>query len=170
MKRSFCKVYCVGRLGANPAKATTPNGTLVATINVATHQRSFDTNRGRYVEKIEWQRAVAFNKLAQSVCTLGVKGALVYFEGELHNYRWEDKKSGRINFYTRILITDFSVLEKPTWAPALAPRTSASTVPQIEIPVSVRVSIQNRTGGMPVPNRDDSEEEDEDANFDDFPL
>ncbi|MEJ2335770.1 MAG: single-stranded DNA-binding protein [Gemmatimonadales bacterium] len=57
MARSLNKAMLIGNLGADPEVRTTPGGTRVATLSVAT-SRTWTDRAGSQQEKTEWHRVV----------------------------------------------------------------------------------------------------------------
>src|SRR5690625_7713347 len=79
---SLNKANIIGRLGAEPEVRNTKTNTAVATMSVATTERYKDRN-GEQQEKTQWQRIVAWGRLAEICQQYLKKGALAYFEGPI---------------------------------------------------------------------------------------
>jgi single-strand DNA-binding protein len=82
------KVMLIGRLGKDPELKTTPGGTPVANLSLAT-QRSWRDELGEKHSETEWHNVVAWSKLAEIVGQFMRKGALVYVEGRLQTHSWK---------------------------------------------------------------------------------
>lgn len=95
------KVMLIGRLGRDPELRTTKQGTPVATMSVATSEKYKD-KKGEAIEKTEWHRLVAWDRLAELADKYLGKGDLAYFEGRLQTREWEDKE-GNKRFTTEII-------------------------------------------------------------------
>lgn len=85
------RVTLVGRLGRAPELKSTQSGVPVVIMSVATDE-GFTDRQGNKIDRTEWHRVVAFNRLAQSCSTYLGKGSLVYVEGSLQTRRWEDSE------------------------------------------------------------------------------
>jgi single-strand DNA-binding protein len=92
----------IGRLGRDPELRTTKSGTPVASMSVATSEKYKD-KKGEAIEKTEWHRLVAWDRLAELCDKYLGKGDLAYFEGRLQTREWEDKE-GNKRFTTEIIV------------------------------------------------------------------
>jgi single-strand DNA-binding protein len=116
--RSVNKVILVGHLGADPELRYTKGGTAVANIRIATNESYNDKNTGERVERTEWHRVVAWNKLAEIVGQYLTKGRQVYIEGQLQTRQWQDS-DGNTRYTTEIRASDMVMLGgRGTDAPA----------------------------------------------------
>ncbi|WP_010597637.1 single-stranded DNA-binding protein [Rickettsiella massiliensis] len=109
MARGINKVILIGHLGADPEVCSMPNGTAVATINVATGETWKDKQTGEKQERTEWHRVVFFQRLAEIVRDFLKKGSQVYIEGRLQTRKWQDK-NGQDRFTTEIIANDLQML------------------------------------------------------------
>jgi single-strand DNA-binding protein len=107
--RSVNKVILVGHLGADPELRYTKSGTAVANIRIATNESYNDKNTGERVERTEWHRVVAWNKLAEIVGQYLTKGRQVYIEGRLQTRQWQDN-DGNTRYTTEIRASDMVML------------------------------------------------------------
>jgi len=73
---SVNKAIIVGNLGHDPEVRALPSGQSVANLSVATKARFTDRN-GERQERTEWNRVVAFGKLADNCQRLLSKGRQV---------------------------------------------------------------------------------------------
>ena len=94
MARSLNKTMIIGNLGADPEVRTTPGGTRVATLSVAT-SRSWTGKTGDQQERTEWHRIVVWGKSAENCAQFLQKGRSVYIEGKLQTQEWEDKDGNK---------------------------------------------------------------------------
>ena len=101
MARSLNKVMLIGNLGSDPEIRTTPSGTKVAKISVATN-RSFQDRTGQQQEKTEWHRVTFFGKLADIVEQYVSKGDRLYVEGRLEYSQTQDDQGG-VKYWTDIV-------------------------------------------------------------------
>lgn len=99
-KGTVNKVIILGRLGNNPEVRTTQNGTVVATMSIA-------TNDG-IGEKMttEWHRVVLFGKSAEAIQRYATKGTQLYLEGRLRTNKYQDK-NGNTQYSTEIIANSF---------------------------------------------------------------
>jgi len=124
MAGSLNKVMLIGRLGADPEFRVTPNGSSVVNFNLATHESYKDKN-GQKVERTEWHRIVAWDKLAETCKQYLTKGKLIYVEGKLTTRSWDDKETGKKNYITEIVATDMTMLESKGERSASSPPTAS---------------------------------------------
>ena len=62
--RGVNKVILVGNLGADPEVRTSPNGSSIANLRVATGEAWRD-QQGQLQERTEWHRVVIYGRLAE---------------------------------------------------------------------------------------------------------
>ncbi len=110
MARDLNKVMLIGRLGADPEARSTSTGSTVVNFSLATGDSYKDKNTGQTVEKTEWHRIVAWDKLGEICRQYLHKGSLVYIEGRLQTRSWDDKETGKKNYTTEIVATDMQIL------------------------------------------------------------
>ncbi len=106
--RGINKVILVGNLGADPELRYTGSGTAVANFNVATSE-SYKDRDGNQVEKTEWHRVVAWDRLAEICGEYLKKGKQVYIEGSLQTRQWEDKE-GQTRYTTEVKAREMQML------------------------------------------------------------
>jgi single-strand DNA-binding protein len=85
------KVILIGHLGSDPEVKFTPNGTAIATFNLATSEKRKDKD-GNWTDHTEWHRIVAFGKVAQNCGQYLKKGKQVYIEGSISSRQYKDKE------------------------------------------------------------------------------
>ena len=102
------KVILIGTMGRDPEMQYSASGTAVCTISVATSE-SWKDKSGEKVEKTEWHRVVAFQKLAEIMGKYLVKGSTLYIEGKLQTRKWQDK-DGNDRYTTEIVARDMQML------------------------------------------------------------
>jgi single-strand DNA-binding protein len=107
---SLNKTSLIGNLGADPEIRYMPDGTVVATISLATTD-TWKTDAGERKEKTEWHRVVFFKGLAEIVGEFLKKGAQVYVEGKLRTRKWTDK-DGVDRYTTEIHAKEMQMLGK----------------------------------------------------------
>jgi single-strand DNA-binding protein len=109
--RGVNKVILVGNLGADPELRYTGSGTAVCNFNVATNE-SYKDRDGNMVEKTEWHRVVAWDRLAEICAEYLKKGRQVYIEGSLQTRQWEDQE-GQTRYTTEIKAREMQMLGGP---------------------------------------------------------
>ena len=124
MAGSLNKVMLIGRLGADPEFRVTLNGSSVVTFNLATDEIYKDKN-GQKIERTEWHRIVAWDKLAETCKQYLTKGRLIYVEGRLTTRSWDDKETGKKNYITEIVATDMTMLDSKGERSASSPPTAS---------------------------------------------
>jgi len=102
------KVILVGRLGQDPELRYTGDGTAVCNFSIATSSKYKDSN-GEWVENTEWNKTVAWSKLAEICGEYLKKGSLVYVEGSLQTRKYDDK-DGVTRYSTEIKIKEMKML------------------------------------------------------------
>lgn len=90
MARGLNKVTLIGNLGANPDLHNSVRETPVCKFSLATSE-SVPAGDGKFEEKTEWHRVVAFGKLAEVAGKHLAKGRQVYVEGRLCTSEWVDR-------------------------------------------------------------------------------
>lgn len=103
------KAILIGRLGADPEVRYTPDGTMVASFNLATDLQWKDKN-GERVRKTEWHKIVTYRKLAETCSAYLSKGKLVFIEGRIQTRSWEDKE-GIKHYTTEIVASNMQMLD-----------------------------------------------------------
>ena len=109
MARGVNKVILVGNLGKDPEMKYTASGTAIANITVATSDSWNDKQTGERVEKTEWHRIVAFQRLAEIMGEYLKKGSQVYIEGKLQTRKWQDQ-NGQDRYTTEVVANDMKML------------------------------------------------------------
>ncbi len=106
---SLNKVILIGRLGADPEMRYLPSGDAVASIRLATSERSKDKNTGEMKELTEWHRVSFFGRQAEIVGEYLKKGSLAYIEGRIRTRKWQDQ-SGQDRYSTEIVADQMKML------------------------------------------------------------
>ena len=95
------KVFLLGHLGRDPEMRYTPDGTAIATLNVATSE-TFKDRDGNKQERTEWHRVVFWSRAAEIAGEYLRKGSMAYVEGRLQTRKWTDKE-GQERYTTEIV-------------------------------------------------------------------
>ena len=122
------KAILVGRLGKDPEVRYTPDGLMVVTLNVATDEQWKDKD-GKKVQKTEWHKVVAFNKLAEICGKYLTKGQMVYLEGKIQTRSWDDKDGGK-RYSTEIVASNMQMLGGPRTSQATSQATPQEAFPE----------------------------------------
>lgn len=109
MARGVNKVILVGNLGRDPEIKYTASGAAIANVTIATTDSWNDRQTGEKVEKTEWHRVVAFQRLAEIMGEYLKKGSQVYIEGRLQTRKWQDQ-NGQDRWTTEIVANDMQML------------------------------------------------------------
>lgn len=109
MARGINKVILVGNLGRDPEIKYTASGGAIANLTIATSDSWNDKQTGEKVEKTEWHRVVAFQRLAEIMGEYLKKGSQVYIEGRLQTRKWQDQ-NGQDRYTTEIVANDMQML------------------------------------------------------------
>ncbi|MGB8262241.1 MAG: single-stranded DNA-binding protein [Terracidiphilus sp.] len=109
MARSVNKVILVGNVGKDPEIRSTPGGTMVANLTLATSERQKDA-QGNWQDKTEWHNLVAFTRTAEIIRDYVKKGSKLFIEGRLQTRSWDDKESGQKRYRTEIIVNDLVLL------------------------------------------------------------
>jgi single-strand DNA-binding protein len=110
MARGINKVILVGNLGQDPETRTTPGGTTVTNIRIATTEAWRDKQSGEQKEQTEWHTVVLWNKLGEIAAEYLRKGSQVYIEGRLRTRKWQDKATGNDRYSTEIQADEMQML------------------------------------------------------------
>ncbi len=112
MSRSLNKVTLIGNVGNDPEIRSTPNGSRVAQVSLAT-SRQWKSQTGEKQEKTEWHRLVIWNTkgyaLADIVERYVKKGDKLYVEGGIEYRQWQDKE-GQTRYTTEINVRELIML------------------------------------------------------------
>ncbi|TAL69145.1 MAG: single-stranded DNA-binding protein [Bacteroidetes bacterium] len=109
MAFSLNRVTLIGNLGADPELRSTPQGTQVCTVNIATTERYKDKS-GEFKDSTEWHRIVFWDRLADTVSKYLKKGSKIYVEGKLKSRQYE--KDGITRYMTEIYAQSMIMLSK----------------------------------------------------------
>jgi single-strand DNA-binding protein len=109
MARGINKVILIGNLGQDPETRTTPGGTTVTNIRIATTDSWTDKASGEKKESTEWHSIVLWNRLGEIAAEYLRKGSQVFIEGRLQTRKWQDK-TGNDRYTTEIVASDMQML------------------------------------------------------------
>jgi single-strand DNA-binding protein len=109
MARGVNKVILVGNLGADPETRSTPGGTTVTNIRIATSESWKDKTSGASQERTEWHRVALFGRLGEIAAEYLRKGSQVFIEGKLRTNQYKDKQ-GNERYSTEIIADNMQML------------------------------------------------------------
>src|SRR5512139_227669 len=109
MARGINKVILIGNLGQDPESRTTPGGTTVTNLRIATSESWRDKQTGEMKEQTEWHTVVLWNRLGEIAAEYLRKGSQVYVEGRLRTRKWQDK-SGNDRYTTEIVASEMQMM------------------------------------------------------------
>lgn len=127
MSASLNKVLLIGRLGNDVNLHKFDDGNSVANFSLATSE-AYKKADGELVEKTEWHKIAARNKLAEICEKYLHKGDLVFVEGKLHTNKWE--QDGESRYSTEVHIWKVEFLSKKNAEPKVDWVTSEEELPQ----------------------------------------
>ena len=135
-------VQLIGHLGKDPELKYSASGNPVCNLSLATDEGYTDKD-GNKVEKAEWHRLVAYQRLAETCGQYLHKGSKVYVSGKLQTRKWQDQ-SGQDRYTTevvanRVLFLDGKGQDQSQGKPQ-APRTAE--------PNNNGPAFPSETGGM----------------------
>ncbi len=104
------KVMIIGRLTRDPELRSTPNGSSVCQLGLATNFVYTDKQSGQKVEQVEYHNVVLWRKLGEIANQYLKKGRRVYIEGRLVTKSWDDK-DGKKNYKTEIVADNMIMLD-----------------------------------------------------------
>lgn len=121
------RVILSGRVGNDPIIRTLTNGTIVASVTLATSERGYTTSDGKNVpERTEWHNLIFWRKQAEVVQKYVHKGDKLLVEGKVR-YR-EYEKDNMKHKVTDIEVENMEMLtpprqQQPQPQPSYAPPT-----------------------------------------------
>jgi single-strand DNA-binding protein len=123
MARGINKVILIGNLGQDPETRTTPGGTTVTNLRLATSESWRDKTSGEMKEQTEWHTIVMWGRLGEIGAEYLRKGSQVYIEGRLQTRKWQDKATGNDRYATEVVASEMQMLGGRGGAAAGAPET-----------------------------------------------
>lgn len=130
---SLNRAQLIGNLTRDPELRTTPQGTSVCSLGLATN-RVYTDAQGQKQEQVEFHNIVAWAKLADICGQYLAKGRRVFIEGRLQTREWTGQ-DGVKRRSTEIVAEDMIMLDRAPGggaaggagvAPRPAPATAAS--------------------------------------------
>lgn len=100
----------IGRLGNEPETRFTQSGKAVTNISIAISEKYKDKNTGQQVEKTEWVKIAAFDKLAEIMQKYLKKGSSVYISGKMKTSKYQ-APDGSDRYSTEIVANQMQMLD-----------------------------------------------------------
>ena len=110
MANGINRVIIIGNVGQDPETRYLPSGEAVTNLSVATSESWKDQQSGARKDRVEWNRVVAFGKLAEIISEYARKGSKVYLSGSLRTRKWE--KDGQTHYTTEIVAREMQLLDR----------------------------------------------------------
>lgn len=106
---SLNKAQIIGNLGHDPEVSTTPGGSSVAKLNVATTEK-FKDRSGNSKEITTWHIVRVWQQAADFIGKYAKKGTQIYVEGKLRTETWE--RDGQRHSQQIIEASDIQILDR----------------------------------------------------------
>ena len=100
----------IGHVGSDPKIITSPNGTKIANLSIATTEKYKNANGDR-VESTEWHSIIAFGVRAELIEKYVNKGSQILVSGKLQTRDYLDK-DGKKTYRTEIICNELMFLDK----------------------------------------------------------
>lgn len=131
--RGMNRVFLMGHIGHDPEPRTSPNGTVVLRLSLATPggRKVNDT----WVDAPDWHRLVAFGKDAEYLTRYARKGDSLAVECALRPNRWTDKNNqvhNEVNIVVEQVVWLQSRARPAAEAAPADPSTAAPVSPSLE--------------------------------------
>jgi len=107
---TFQKTMICGYIGSDPVLRTTPDGTAVLNLSVATTHAWTNKESGERDTRTEWHRCFAFRNLADVLSEHTKKGDKIYLEGRNKTTKWRDEKTQSDHYTTEVVIDAFEFM------------------------------------------------------------
>lgn len=109
---SFQKITIVGRVGGDAEMKYTPDGTPVASFNVATSKK-WTGKDGQKHEETAWHRCTAWRKTAETAGEYVKKGMMILIEGPVTAHGFQ-KKDGSLAGSLEVTVDVMKFLSRGT--------------------------------------------------------
>lgn len=148
---SLNRAQLIGNLTRDPELRTTPNGTSVCSLGLATN-RVYTDAQGQKQEQTEFHNIVAWAKLAEICGQYLAKGRRVFIEGRLQTREWTGQ-DGVKRRTTEIVAEDMIMLDRAPGGGAaggagVAPRQAQTAAPQDEALPTISYDAPPATPGV----------------------
>jgi single-strand DNA-binding protein len=106
---NFNRVQIIGRLGKDPEKRTTRNGTSYTVFPVAV-DRKWKSREGELKKETDWFNVEAWGRLGEICESYLSKGRLVFVEGRLRTDRYDH--DGETRYFTKVIASHMQMLDR----------------------------------------------------------
>ncbi len=103
---SLNKQILIGNLGKDPELKTTPSGTEVVQLSMATNEKWKDSS-GQQKTDTQWHNLVFWGAKAKTIAQYGKKGMELYVEGKTEHRTYTDSKTGVEKRTTQVRVDNF---------------------------------------------------------------
>lgn len=110
MAKALNRVTLLGNLGQDPELRSTPQGSSVCNISLATTESYKDRNTNEWRDTTDWHRVVLWEGLADVASRYLKKGDKVYIEGKLKTRQYE--QDGITKYMTEVKASNMIMLGK----------------------------------------------------------
>ena len=110
MANGVNRVIIIGNVGQDPETKFLPSGEAVTNFSIATSETWKDKNSGERKERTEWNKVVAFGRLAEIISEYAKRGSKLYISGSLRTRQWE--KDGQTHYTTEIVAKEMQMLDR----------------------------------------------------------
>lgn len=110
MAKALNRVTLLGNLGQDPELRSTPQGSSVCNISLATTESYKDRNTNEWRDTTDWHRIVLWEGLAEVASKYLKKGDKVYIEGKLKTRQYE--QDGITKYITEVKASNMIMLGK----------------------------------------------------------
>tara|TARA_R110000787_G_scaffold5230_3_gene19251 strand:+ start:117 stop:563 length:447 start_codon:yes stop_codon:yes gene_type:complete len=107
---SLNKVQIIGNLTRDPELKSTPKGTAVTEVGIATN-RKYKAESGEQREEVTFIDVTVWGKTAEVMAQYLRKGSSVYIEGRLQLDSWDDKTTGQKRSKLKVIAQSFEFLD-----------------------------------------------------------
>lgn len=103
------RVQIIGRLGKDPEKRTTRNGTAYTVFPVAV-ERKWKSREGELKKETDWFNVEVWGRLGEICLSYLSKGRAVFLEGRLHTDRYDHE--GETRYFTKVIASQMQMLDR----------------------------------------------------------
>ena len=126
---SINRITLLGNVGGDPEIRTIDGGAKVATLTLATTERSYTKRDGTVIpERTEWHNIVLWRGLADIAEKYIKKGTKLYIEGPLRTRSYEDR-NGVKRYVAEVYADNLELLSQPQQVSQPAP----APIPQPQV-------------------------------------
>lgn len=134
MANSLNQVQLIGNLTRDPEQKSTPSGSVVTTLGIATSHKWKNKTTGELQEETEFSNVVVWGRAAEACGQYLNKGSKIYVSGRLKTRSWDDRNTGAKQYRTEVVAEEVIFLDgRGSQSPApAAPQRAAAPAPATE--------------------------------------